>query len=267
MDVKDEVNEMLDVLEGKVSEDEPIDELEPNNESKGEEGIKEGEIKSTDESDSKAKLEPKTDTEPEPEPEPEPDKDKIIEDLRNQLNSIHDKKVETPITPTPEESIKLESHDFIGDLDPEDIIRDKELFNNLLNNVYTKGVSDAKKMATESVLLTIPDIVKSTTEILNTLKEASDNFYKENEDLKPFKKVVAAVFEDIHSQNPDKSYEDIMKIVGDESRRRLNLQRQAIKNTNAPRLPNKTNGRISKSEPPPLNRMEAEIEAMNKILL
>ena len=260
MDVKDEVNEMLDVLEGKVSEDEPIDELNPN-ESKEEEGIKEEEVKSIDESDSKSKLEPET------EPEPEPDKDKIIEDLRNQLNSIHDKKVETPITSTPEESIKLESHDFIGDLDPEDIIRDKELFNNLLNNVYTRGVSDAKKMATESVLLTIPDIVKSTTEILNTLKEASDNFYKENEDLKPFKKVVAAVFEDIHSQNPDKSYEDIMKTVGDESRKRLNLQKQAIKNTNVPRLPNKTNGRISKSEPPPLNKMEAEIEAMNKILL
>lgn len=260
MDVKDEVNEMLDVLEGKVSEDEPIDELNPN-ESKEEEGIKEEEVKSIDESDSKSKLKPEI------EPEPEPDKDKIIEDLRNQLNSIHDKKVETPITSTPEESIKLESHDFIGDLDPEDIIRDKELFNNLLNNVYTRGVSDAKKMATESVLLTIPDIVKSTTEILNTLKEASDNFYKENEDLKPFKKVVAAVFEDIHSQNPDKSYEDIMKTVGDESRKRLNLQKQAIKNTNVPRLPNKTNGRISKSEPPPLNKMEAEIEAMNKILL
>ena len=251
MEVKDEIDSMLDVFEGKVK-DEPEPEPEPTPE-----------------------PEPKADPEPEPEPEPEPtsepdEKDRIIEDLRSKLaeKEATPTKKEPDPEPIKEDPIKFEDHDFIGDTDPEDIIRDKDAFNKLLNSVYTKGVADAKKMSTESVLLSIPDIVKSNIEIISTLKETSDKFYAENEDLVPFKRVVATVFEDIAAQNPGKKYTELMGLVGDETRKRLNLQKQATqKKDNSPKLPSK-GGNVgrSTSAKPDLSAMEAEIEAMNKIL-
>jgi len=259
-DVKSEIDSMLDTFEGK--EPAPAPELEP---------------EPTPEPTPEPEPEPEPTPEPEPEPEPEPDdKDKIIDDLRRQLNEGP----KTPPTPTPPPEpppppkptpITLEEHDFVGDLDLDLLTSDKDTLNKLLNTVYSKGVTDSKTITSESVLLSIPDIVKTNITILNTLKEESDKFYAENADLQPFKRVVAAVFEDISSQNPDKKYGEILEQVGDEARKRLNLQKLATKPKppadRPPKLPSKGGGkRPGDTSKPDLSPMQAEIAAMNDTL-
>jgi hypothetical protein len=249
-DVKSEIGDMLKTFEDIGSEPEPIPDPEPEPE---------------------PTPEPEPIPEPEPEPEPEPkqepvpdEKDTIIEDLRKQLNER-----EVPVKkeePIKEEPTKFEDHDFIGDLDLDDLVRDKEALNKILNSVYSKGVTDAKVLTSESVLRSIPDIVKTNFNIITTLKEASDKFYNENKDLEPFKRVVAAVFEDIAAQNPDKKYDELMESVGNETRKRLNLQKAAdVKKDNpSPRLPSKGGGRITvDGAKPNLSPMQAEIASMN----
>ena len=174
------------------------------------------------------------------------------------------------------EPLKLEDQDFIGDQDIEDIIHDKDTFNKLLNSVYTKGVNDSKKISTEDILSSIPDIVKHNLNLLTLLKETSDKFYNDNKDLVPFKRVVAAVFEDIVAQNPDKKYTELMNLVAPEARKRLDLHKQVVrkeknekggeKKGGGPRLPEaKSNLKHSLQKSNPTS-LESEISEMNKLL-
>ena len=174
------------------------------------------------------------------------------------------------------EPLKLEDQDFIGDQDIEDIIHDKDTFNKLLNSVYTKGVNDSKKISTEDILSSIPDIVKHNLDLLTLLKETSDKFYNDNKDLVPFKRVVAAVFEDIVAQNPDKKYTELMNLVAPEARKRLDLHKQVMrkeknekggeKKGGGPRLPEaKSNLKHSLQKSNPTS-LESEISEMNKLL-
>lgn len=212
-----------------------------------------------------------------PEVPEETDKDKIIESLRKRLNEkpeivIPEKKEEKVEEKKPDPFI-LEDQDFIGDLDLEDTMRDKDALNKLLNAVYSKGVNDSKRVATESVLDSIPDMVKHNLTLLTSLKEASDNFYNDNKDLIPFKRVVAAVFEDIAANNPDKRYGELMNLVAPEARKRLELhivkktKEEEKEEERTPRLHGTKSGqRQSQSTKPNVSAIEKEISEMNKVI-
>ncbi len=172
------------------------------------------------------------------------------------------------------EPLKLDEQDFIGEQDLDELIHDKEAFNKLLNTIYIKGVNDSKKIATEGVLNSIPDIVKHNLTLLTTLKEASDKFYAENKELVPYKKVVAAVFEEIASKNPDKKYNELMNLVAPEARKRLNLQKQAVKEDKEsegkdgkpPRLHGARGNQRQAPSKQNISSLENEISEMNKTL-
>jgi hypothetical protein len=286
--VNNEIEEMLTALgdptpENLKGDEEDDDKKEESSEDKKEEESKEEESSEEKEEDKKessdesSEEEEKEEKEEEKEEE-ETDKDKIIENLRARLNE----KPETPPAEKPkeeseekpaekkEEPLKLDEQDFIGDLDLDDLTRDKAALNKILNTVYAKGVNDSKRIATEGVLNTIPEIVKHNLTLLTTLKEASDNFYKENSDLVPFKRVVAAVFEEIAAKNPDKKYSELMNLTAPEARKRLELHKQAIagekkEKDKSPRLPNAKGGqRQSQSQRPNTSALEKEIADMNK---
>jgi len=177
-----------------------------------------------------------------------------------------------------EEPLKLDEHDFIGDIDLEDLTHDKAALNKLLNAVYSKGVGDAKKIATEGVLMTIPDIVKHNIALQTAMTEAKDNFYKENEDLKPFKAVVAAVFEEVAAKNSGKKIGEIMALTAPEVRTRLKLKEKAVekkeekkedkKEDGKPRLHGTKSGnqRGEHREKPETKGLADDIAAMNKAL-
>lgn len=286
--VNNEIEQMLNALGDPTPADLKADEEDP-----GEEKPEEKEEEKKEESPEENKEEEPPEEKPEEKKEEEKeeaeeeqaeetDKDKIIENLRARLNE----KLEAPPTKKEEgvegkpaekkeEPLKFEDQDFIGDLDLDDLTRDKAALNKILNTVYSKGVNDSKRIATEGVLNTIPDIVKHNLTLLTTLKEASDQFYTDNKDLVPFKRVVAAVFEEIAAKNPDKKYSELMNLTAPEARKRLELHKQAVKkeaeenkeNNKSPRLPNAKGGnRQTQTQKPNTSAIEKEISEMNKTL-
>ena len=174
-------------------------------------------------------------------------------------------------TPAPATDAPIVDEDFLDGIDLEDLTRDASKLNKILNAVMKKGVelgrSEGKQRQTQTVLA-IPDMVKNNVKIIKDLQEASDEFYEDNEGLKPFKKVVALVFGEKMAKDPGKTYKEILKDVGPEVYKRLDLQKKAVKKKEekGPKLPrNKGKGPRGK-QPPETNSLVDEIGEMNKAL-
>ena len=197
------------------------------------------------------------------------EKDQIIEELRAKLAEKENKP--TTEAPTTEAPLPIDEQDFLGDQDLDDVISDKSSFNKLLNQVYSKGLNDARKVLGENVLRSIPDIVKTNVVMISNLQKANEEFYAQNEDLKPFKKVVATVFEELSSEHPEKRFDEVLKDVAPEVRKRLELHKKAAtppsnKPNPTPRLPRKKGKSGRPSNQPNPNPLQAELEEMNKTL-
>lgn len=259
-EVKEEIDEMIRALDSPVIED-PV--VEP-----PKEDIEE-EPKAEPKEEVKSEAEPEPVTKPEPkeeEPKSEPDeRDKTIADLQAKIAEYESKKIEPKSEPKKEEP-KFENQDFLGEVDLDELTRTPSELNKVLNKIYQKAVSDTRS----GIMQTLPDVVKENITIMNELRETSEKFYADNEDLKPFKKVVAVVFEEIASKNPNKNYGDLIKDVGPEVRNRLSLPKPTLKKEEPkptpPKLP-KTGTRAGQaSDKPTINPLQAELEEMNKIL-
>lgn len=276
MEVNKEIEEMLNGLGDQTPEAAKQEEEV--------EGTREDVVEEKEETKAEAEAEQKEEDsskegeKKEEEPE-ETDKDKIIEYLRQQLNERHlPQKEEVEKKETKEEKkeekkeepLTLAEQDFIGELDLDDLVTNKETFNKLLNVVYSKGVNDSKKIATEGVLMTIPDIVKYNISLISSLEKARDKFYSENKDLEPFKPVVAAVYEEIAAKNTDKKIEEVMTLVAPEVRKRLSLHLKAKEeeksNERSPRLPSSKGGPRGSNSKPETSALSKELEEMNKYL-
>jgi len=284
--VNQEIEEMLNILgdktsEGLVSDDKDNETLDDKDE-KEQEKVDAEDKKKEEENEADLTIKNK---------ENETDEDKQLADVEakekealNKINAdreVKEKAEEKERLRLEEEKkknepLKLEDQDFIGDQDIEDIIRDKDTFNKLLNSVYAKGVNASKKISTEDILSSIPDIVKHNLNLLTLLKETSDKFYNDNKDLVPFKRVVAAVFEDIVAQNPDKKYTELMNLVAPEARKRLDLHKQVVreeknekggeKKGGGPRLPEAKSNLKHSLQKTNSTSLESEISEMNKLL-
>jgi hypothetical protein len=199
----------------------------------------------------------------------EDEKDKLIAELRAKVDQLSVKEEPPVEEPTDQQQTPLtfDEQDFIGELDLDDLTRDPKEFNKLLNTIYQKAVTDTRQILGEHVLRSVPEIVRANITIMNNLQKASEEFYAANEDLKPFKKVVATVFEEIASENPGKPFEEIFPMVADESRKRLELHKKVTQPTNKPpRLPNRKNRVTVPATKPTTDPLLAELEEMNKTL-
>lgn len=210
------------------------------------------------------------DDDSEPEPEPEDPLEAIRREnaeLKARLEAI-EKPKPTP-APEPEpEPLTIEDQNFLDGVDFEEATTDPETFNKLLNTLYKKAVSDTQNKLGESVLRSIPDIVRTNINTITNLKAASDKFYDDNKDLAPFKKVVATVFEEVAAENPDKELSEILSDVAAESRKRLDLHKKAAASStkpNSPKLPRKS-GQPARGGPPSTTGIESELAEMNKVL-
>jgi hypothetical protein len=153
-------------------------------------------------------------------------------------------------------------------LDLDEVSRDPKLFNQLLNKLRKSNIETTRaelKQAVESVIRSIPDIVKNNVAMTTTLKKLNEKFYNDNEDLKPWKKTVAAVFEEMVATNPDKSYNDLLPDIAVETRKRLGLKKEALKPDTPPDLPRKKSGQRQQPKPDPDPLMK-EMEEMDKAL-
>ena len=192
------------------------------------------------------------------------------ENLRKRIEEMSaPKSTEPSAEPEPAPEPKLDEIDFIGDADMDEITRDPKEFNKLLNKVFAQGINTSRTVLGEGVLRSIPDIVKTNVATVISLRESSEQFYKENKDLEPFKKVVSNVFEEIAAKNPDKKFSEILDDVGKEARKRLELYKEAIKpdlkpDPKSPVLPKIKGQHRGPSIKPDISPMQAEIDAMNE---
>lgn len=205
-------------------------------------------------------------------PEEDP-RDKAIRELREELNELKGPKPKTraPKTQIPSTDPPISEEDFLGDLDLDEVSRDPKLFNQLLNKLRKSSIELTRaevRQAVESVVRSIPEIVKNNVALTATLKKVNDEFYSQNEDLKPWKKTVAAVFEEKMSENSDKTYKDLLPEVAEETRKRLGLKKDATKNKdkdNPPNLPRKKGGQRQQPKPD-VTDLEKEFDEMDKAL-
>lgn len=267
-EVKDDVEEMLKAF-GEQIEDAPAEGEPSGDEPKEESPV---EDKPTDEpvaTDTPTTDAPTTDSPTTDAPE-EDEKDKTIRELREKLaekEKVKEPELEPEQPPEPP-PLTFEEQDFIGDIDLDELARDPKEFNNLLNNLYKKAVTDTRNLLAENILRAIPEIVRSNITVMDNLKKASDEFYTNNQDLQPFKKVVATVFEEVASNNPGKPFEDLFPMVADEARKRLDLHKQVTQPQppKPPRLPSRK-GRVQMpKETPNPDPLLTELEEMNKTL-
>lgn len=184
-----------------------------------------------------------------------------IERLKNELKEVKEK---GPKTSAPATEAPLADEDFLGGLDLDDLSSDPEAFNKVLNAVYRKGLEAAKKTSSES-MATLPDMIKENISVIQALERASSDFYEKNKELEPYKDVVATVFGEVASQNPDKTYQENLDLTGAEVRKRLKIEGKKVTKDKPPRLPNpgKQQRPTQKSEP---SGFDSELDAMEKAL-
>jgi hypothetical protein len=124
----------------------------------------------------------------------------------------------------------------------------------------------------QSTLKNIPELIDSTLTTKEKLTALTENFYKENEDLAGFKKTVGVVFGELAQENPDKPYDEVLKMTGEETRKRLGLEKGKTKprkksdDDDPPPLPRRK-GRRSTPKPKETNPLANEIDEMNKTLI
>ena len=274
-EIKSDVQEMNDAFESVIKEVEPTKEEEEVSETESEseeitaeeEGVEsnevdEEEVIEEEETTSEDKVDEKEETKEEDE------KDKIIAELRKKLEekeSVEEEEVKEEVVEEP----KFESQDFLDeDEDLEDLIRDPDKLNKVFNNIYQRAVTDTRKVLGEGILRSIPDIVRSSVDMMDRLKQMNTKFYTDNKDLEPFKKVVAAVFEEVATEHPGKDMMDILPMVADRSREKLELHKSATKTETrkSPRLPSRKRRTGIVEDKPNTNPLLNELEEMNKTL-
>lgn len=260
--VADEIGEMLGRLTGEIEEtstEDSSDEVEDDSvETPVEEESAEEEEEEVEEEEAPAET-----------PAEEPDeRDQEIADLRQRLAeketpAEEEEEEEVPVA----EELTFEPQDFMGDLEIDDVLADKESINELLNKVFQQGVRNSRDVVGEHILRDIPQIVKTNIALITEMSAASEKFYSEHKDLEPFKKVVATVFEEVQAENPDKGYEELLDTVGKEARKRLELHKETITpvEEKAPRLPAKKGSRTV-NEQPDTSPLEDELSDMTKVV-
>lgn len=246
-----EISLMNDALSGDLSVEEPEQEPKAEEPEVQEEPTKE----------------PESEVAEEPEPEPEPEKEdkstEVIRALQDQISALTSKldgliNKQTEPEPEPE----LEDVQFATEDDLQALDSDLGNLNSILNKVYKQVHAKVSASIGEGVLKSIPQIVNANIGAYITMTKQAEDFYSANPDLKPFKKVVATVFEELSSKNPGKKYEDYMKDLADTVRKRLNLVKKASV-TKPPQVRGASGRNVPK---PKVDKLEADIAAMNQLL-
>lgn len=199
----------------------------------------------------------------------------VISELKAEIAELKAGKSSAPKTSPPATEPPLEDKNFIDGIDIDDLTRDPNEFNKVLNNIYRQAVLRARddiKRQGEVIVRTVPTEVAKRMKDSEQLVKLTQTFYSENEDLKKFPKVVATIYEEVAAREPKSNIKDILRKVGDETRERLGLPKPKSGTTvpkdddTPPPLPRKKGGsRINppKNEPSPLRK---EIDEMNRSL-
>lgn len=198
------------------------------------------------------------------------------EELKRKLDELQKApKTESPTTKAPVTDPPIEDEDFTKDMDLSDSDVDPKELNKVLNLIYKKAIQrarDENKRASENLLREVPKRISQDMSTQERLQKVTENFYKQNEDLRKFPKVVSAIFDEMITKHGDKKVEDILNIVGEETRNRLGLKKpnkrvdkQNKDKDNPPPL-HRRRGKRSQSQDKETTGVSKEIDAMNESL-
>lgn len=202
-------------------------------------------------------------------------RDKKLRELEEKLAKLEEKKTppptKAPSTKAPQTEPPLSDEDFLSGVDLDELTRDPKLFNELLNKVRKNALAIARaeaKKNSEFVVRSIPDIVKNNVALTARLKKLHDQFYDEHKDLVPWKKSVGTVMEEMISEHPDKTYEQLLPEVATEVRKRLGLHKDANRGTgnNPPPPPPRKKGGQRQQSKPDTSDLAKEMDEMDKAL-
>jgi hypothetical protein len=196
--------------------------------------------------------------------------EKRIRGLEEQISQMKQK----PSTKAPSTEAPIDELDFLGDGDIDDILADRSALNKLLNKVFLKGAEMTKNQLAKSkteIFQSLPTMVKTNIVTLESLKKTSEDFYKNNPDLEPFKKVVATMFEEAASDHPDWPHSKLLEESEKRTREKLGLKKsnqpvQKPDDKKSPPLPRKRSQQRTQQQTTPSDPLLAELEAMDKVL-
>lgn len=264
-----EIEAMLDSLEGEIKTDAPTTDAP---DIKTDPPSTDAPI--VDDDDEFETDQPETDAPTTDAPETDLDRFKREnEELRAKIDELSAPKTKAPTTEAPSTDAPIETKDFIKDIDLDDLSDDPAKLNEILNLIYKEAVQAARtelRTFSQSTLQRVPELIDSTLTTKEKLKALTDDFYKSNEDLAGFKKTVGVVFGELASENPDKNYDEVLKMTGEETRKRLGLKKgkanpKPKNDDDPPPLPRKR-GTRNKPEPKKSSALQSQIEEMNKTL-
>ncbi len=200
-----------------------------------------------------------------PEPEEPTEKEKALEEqnrtlmekLENLTSMVQNSlKKEEP----KEEELPEEFKGFLGDLDIDDVVSDKQKFEQVLSHV----VDHTRRVTMEQMMNSVPGLVVTQIRQQRALKESVDDFYKENSDLLPVRKTVGAIANEIASENPNIPMNELFEKAAVKTREILGLTKKTSARANAPATTRRKPGlatptRANRPSSPQLSPTEKDI--------
>jgi hypothetical protein len=180
------------------------------------------------------------------------DRDKTIETLRGQLNDLYGQLLEkksgiipplpkagegqqppveqkpaaAPVAPSQPITFKLPD-----DVDFDDVMNNKETFEKVVGKAIESVLSNVLDSHTTKVLTSIPSTVNRVVDQTVSLREATKSFYDQNPDLLPVRKMVGAVADQLLSENPSLTLDQVFSQSAEKTRMVLGLKKQAVQTT------------------------------------
>jgi len=125
---------------------------------------------------------------------------------------------------SPEEDT-TQDHNFLADLDLDEVLSNSDNLNKLLVAVYKQAVKDSSSRSAENIMRTLPETMSNYVNNHLSMRELVTQFYSDNPDLKDVKKTVTDVANQIANENPELSVDDVFSKTGARVREILNMKK------------------------------------------
>ena len=120
------------------------------------------------------------------------------------------------------------SLDALKEYSFDNIVESEETFWKFVNDLITQVQTKTE----EQTMRKIPQVVQTTAQEQMNLREKANAFYSNNPDLAHSKPFVANIVNQVYSEHPDWSFDDMLSEAADRARDALGLEKQAKQSEN-----------------------------------
>jgi hypothetical protein len=161
-------------------------------------------------------------------------------------------------------------HDFLADVDIDEVLTTTDGLNSLLNSVYNKAMSDASRLTAEQIMKSLPQVVTTYVQQHIAYRETVNDFYQNNPDLMGVKKTLARVANEVTAEKPELDLEGVFDEAATRTRKLLGLRKSVQENSSNKETITTSDKKLkpafarSKGRPTPgnLDSLATEIDAL-----